>query len=48
MPPDHQKQNVIRFAEKTSHAMATALNVVQTSHSFVVVLVSMTSRGFCN
>ncbi|GLT84478.1 hypothetical protein SLE2022_027050 [Rubroshorea leprosula] len=34
MPPDYQKQNVIRFAEKTSHAMATALNVVQTSHSF--------------
>ncbi|GLT39485.1 hypothetical protein SLA2020_136730 [Shorea laevis] len=34
MPPDRQKQNVIHFAEKTSHAMATALNVVQTAHSY--------------
>ncbi|GMI98353.1 LYSOPHOSPHATIDYLETHANOLAMINE ACYLTRANSFERASE2 [Hibiscus trionum] len=33
MPSDHQKQNAVRFAERTGQAMASALNVVQTSHS---------------
>ncbi|XVF73326.1 hypothetical protein PTKIN_Ptkin12aG0192600 [Pterospermum kingtungense] len=34
MPPDHQKQNAIHFAERTVQAMASTLNVVQTSHSY--------------
>ncbi|XVE73963.1 hypothetical protein DITRI_Ditri11bG0160500 [Diplodiscus trichospermus] len=34
MPPGHEKQNAIRFAERTGQAMASALNVVQTSHSY--------------
>ncbi|KAE8697549.1 Lysophospholipid acyltransferase LPEAT2 [Hibiscus syriacus] len=34
MPSDHQKQNAVRFAERTGQAMASALNVVQTSHSY--------------
>ncbi|XWS32266.1 hypothetical protein CRYUN_Cryun23aG0145400 [Craigia yunnanensis] len=34
MPPDHKKQNAVHFAEKTGQAMASALNVVQTSHSY--------------
>ncbi|PPR95480.1 hypothetical protein GOBAR_AA25188 [Gossypium barbadense] len=34
MPSDHQKQNAVRFAERTGRAMASALNVVQTSHSY--------------
>ncbi|XVF79948.1 hypothetical protein PTKIN_Ptkin15bG0031100 [Pterospermum kingtungense] len=34
MPPDQQKQNAVHFAERTGQAMATALNVVQTSHSY--------------
>ncbi|XWS77133.1 hypothetical protein CRYUN_Cryun01aG0235900 [Craigia yunnanensis] len=34
MPPDHQKQNAVCFAERTGQAMASALNVVQTSHSY--------------
>ncbi|XVF22654.1 hypothetical protein REPUB_Repub12eG0190100 [Reevesia pubescens] len=34
MPPDHQKQNAVHFAERTGQAMAIALNVVQTSHSY--------------
>ncbi|KAJ0642086.1 putative plasmalogen synthase [Helianthus annuus] len=34
-PSEHHKESAIRFAEKTGSAMARALNVVQTSHSFV-------------
>ncbi|KAI3743943.1 hypothetical protein L1987_57015 [Smallanthus sonchifolius] len=34
-PSEHHKESAIRFAEKTGRAMARALNVVQTSHSFV-------------
>ncbi|XVF33431.1 hypothetical protein REPUB_Repub17cG0168400 [Reevesia pubescens] len=34
MPPDHQKQNAVHLAERTGQAMASALNVVQTSHSY--------------
>ncbi|XP_021280031.1 lysophospholipid acyltransferase LPEAT2 [Herrania umbratica] len=34
MPPDHQKQNAVLFAERTGQAMASALNIVQTSHSY--------------
>ncbi|XWS35719.1 hypothetical protein CRYUN_Cryun20dG0020400 [Craigia yunnanensis] len=33
-PSDHQKQNAVHFAERTGQAMASALNVIQTSHSF--------------
>ncbi|XVE77023.1 hypothetical protein DITRI_Ditri13aG0028600 [Diplodiscus trichospermus] len=32
-PPNHQKQNAVQLAETTGQAMASALNVVQTSHS---------------
>ncbi|OMO78685.1 Phospholipid/glycerol acyltransferase [Corchorus capsularis] len=41
MPPDHQKQNAIHFAERTGQAMASALNVVQTSHSYGDLLLLM-------
>ncbi|KAK9051426.1 hypothetical protein SSX86_028053 [Deinandra increscens subsp. villosa] len=34
-PSEDHKESAIRFAEKTGRAMARALNVVQTSHSFV-------------
>uniref|UniRef100_A0A5B6ZLI9 Putative lysophospholipid acyltransferase LPEAT2 isoform X2 n=1 Tax=Davidia involucrata TaxID=16924 RepID=A0A5B6ZLI9_DAVIN len=34
LPLENQKQNVVHFADRTSHAIATALNVVQTSHSY--------------
>ncbi|ESQ39199.1 hypothetical protein EUTSA_v10001388mg [Eutrema salsugineum] len=33
-PSDNQKQNAVRLSQKTSHAIATSLNVVQTSHSY--------------
>ncbi|KFK37356.1 hypothetical protein AALP_AA4G246100 [Arabis alpina] len=33
-PNDNQKQNAVRLSQKTSHAIATSLNVVQTSHSY--------------
>ncbi|CAN6836431.1 unnamed protein product [Brassica oleracea] len=33
-PSDTQKQNAVRLSQKTSHAIATSLNVVQTSHSY--------------
>lgn len=33
-PLENQKENAVRFAEKTAHAMCRALNVVQTSHAF--------------
>ncbi|KAI7748615.1 hypothetical protein M8C21_012415 [Ambrosia artemisiifolia] len=33
-PPQHQKESAARFAERTGRAMASALNVVQTYHSF--------------
>nr|AZM65199.1 lysophospholipid acyltransferase 8 [Vitellaria paradoxa] len=33
-PLENQKENAASFAQRTSHAMATALNVVQTSHSY--------------
>ncbi|CAN6704253.1 unnamed protein product [Malus baccata var. baccata] len=31
---DNKKESATRFSERTSHAIATALNVVQTSHSY--------------
>ncbi|KAK8565869.1 hypothetical protein V6N13_020944 [Hibiscus sabdariffa] len=34
MPCDNLKQNAVRFAERTGQVMASALNVVQTSHSY--------------
>lgn len=34
-PSEHHKESAVRFAEKTGRSMARALNVVQTSHSFV-------------
>ncbi|KAJ9563471.1 hypothetical protein OSB04_008631 [Centaurea solstitialis] len=34
-PSEHHKESAARFAQKTGRAMARALNVVQTSHSFV-------------
>ncbi|KAM7472140.1 hypothetical protein LguiA_010323 [Lonicera macranthoides] len=33
-PLQNQKENAVHFAERTGHAIATALNVVQTSHSY--------------
>ncbi|KAK9910655.1 hypothetical protein M0R45_034609 [Rubus argutus] len=33
-PLDNKKESAFHFAQRTSHAMAAALNVVQTSHSF--------------
>ncbi|KAK9749305.1 hypothetical protein RND81_02G116600 [Saponaria officinalis] len=33
-PPRNQKENVSSFAKRTSNAMATALNVVQTSYGY--------------
>ncbi|CAN8286262.1 unnamed protein product [Cochlearia groenlandica] len=33
-PNENQKQNALRLSQKTSHAIATSLNVVQTSHSY--------------
>ncbi|KAD4982716.1 hypothetical protein R6Q59_002345 [Mikania micrantha] len=38
-PSELHKENANRFAEKTGRAMARALNVVQTSHSFVDYLI---------
>ncbi|GMI99052.1 LYSOPHOSPHATIDYLETHANOLAMINE ACYLTRANSFERASE2 [Hibiscus trionum] len=34
MPPDHKIQSPVHFADRTGQAMASALNVVQTSHSY--------------
>ncbi|KAK8654556.1 hypothetical protein V6N13_128519 [Hibiscus sabdariffa] len=34
IPPDHKTQSPVHFAERTGQAMASALNVVQTSHSY--------------
>ncbi|TYH95635.1 hypothetical protein ES332_A12G120000v1 [Gossypium tomentosum] len=34
MPPDNEKLSAVHFAERTGQAMASALNVVQTSHSY--------------
>ncbi|KAL6290123.1 hypothetical protein ACE6H2_007633 [Prunus campanulata] len=33
-PLDKKKESAVRFSERTCHAMATSLNVVQTSHSY--------------
>ncbi|KAJ0111334.1 hypothetical protein Patl1_00326 [Pistacia atlantica] len=33
-PNENNKENAFHFAERTSHAIASALNVVQTSHSY--------------
>ncbi|KAF5732989.1 lysophospholipid acyltransferase LPEAT2-like [Tripterygium wilfordii] len=41
LPLENQKENVSRFSERTGHAIATALNVVQTSYSFGDVLLRM-------
>ncbi|XP_076954531.1 lysophospholipid acyltransferase LPEAT2-like [Bidens hawaiensis] len=38
-PSEFDKESAIRFAQKTGRAMARALNVVQTSHSFVDYLI---------
>lgn len=40
-PLDHEKESAARFAERTSHILATALNVVQTSHSYGDVMLLM-------
>ncbi|KAK1558457.1 hypothetical protein Q3G72_002587 [Acer saccharum] len=40
-PSNNQKENALHFAEKTSHALASALNVVQTSHSYGDVMLYM-------
>ncbi|XP_070038840.1 lysophospholipid acyltransferase LPEAT2 isoform X2 [Nicotiana tomentosiformis] len=37
-PHENQKENAVRFAQRTGHAVSTALNVVQTSHSYGDVL----------
>lgn len=34
LPRDNQKESALQFSKRTSHAIATALNVVQTSHSY--------------
>ncbi|KAH1073641.1 hypothetical protein J1N35_025969 [Gossypium stocksii] len=34
VPPDNEKLSAVHFAERTGQAMASALNVVQTSHSY--------------
>ncbi|WOL05269.1 hypothetical protein Cni_G13996 [Canna indica] len=34
LPDESKQQNAVHFAERTSYAMASALNVLQTSHSF--------------
>ncbi|XP_034708450.1 lysophospholipid acyltransferase LPEAT2 isoform X1 [Vitis riparia] len=33
-PLENKKENAVHFAKRTGHAIATALNVVQTSHSY--------------
>ncbi|KAF8412339.1 hypothetical protein HHK36_000301 [Tetracentron sinense] len=33
-PFENQKENAVHFAERTSYAIANALNVIQTSHSY--------------
>ncbi|KAL5792524.1 hypothetical protein ACOSP7_001118 [Xanthoceras sorbifolium] len=40
-PNNNKKENALHFAEKTSHAIASALNVVQTSHSYGDVMLYM-------
>ncbi|KAJ8565401.1 hypothetical protein K7X08_007977 [Anisodus acutangulus] len=37
-PHENRKENAVRFAQRTGHAIASALNVVQTSHSYGDVL----------
>ncbi|KAL3517062.1 hypothetical protein ACH5RR_023964 [Cinchona calisaya] len=34
LPPENVNENAVLFAQRTSHAIATGLNVVQTSHSY--------------
>ncbi|KAK4379335.1 hypothetical protein RND71_001197 [Anisodus tanguticus] len=38
IPHENRKENAVRFAQRTGHAIASALNVVQTSHSYGDVL----------
>ncbi|KAI8022620.1 Lysophospholipid acyltransferase LPEAT2 [Camellia lanceoleosa] len=33
-PLENQKENAVHFAKRTGHAIATALNVVQTGHAY--------------
>ncbi|KAK2650470.1 hypothetical protein Ddye_017959 [Dipteronia dyeriana] len=40
-PSNNQKENALHFAEKTSHALASAFNVVETSHSYGEVMLQM-------
>uniref|UniRef100_A0A7N0T4L2 EF-hand domain-containing protein n=1 Tax=Kalanchoe fedtschenkoi TaxID=63787 RepID=A0A7N0T4L2_KALFE len=40
-PHENHKEHAVRFAEKTSHAIASALNVVQTGHSYGDLLLLM-------
>ncbi|GAB2260372.1 hypothetical protein Droror1_Dr00011227 [Drosera rotundifolia] len=40
-PPENQKENARRFAERTGYAIASALNVVQTSHAYGDVMLLM-------
>lgn len=37
-PLENMKENAVQLSGRTSHAIATALNVVQTSHSYVDML----------
>ncbi|CAL9126912.1 unnamed protein product [Musa textilis] len=39
-PDERKQQNTVHFAETTSYAMANALNVLQTSHSFGDMMLS--------
>nr|GLL34423.1 lysophospholipid acyltransferase LPEAT2 [Ipomoea trifida] len=40
-PLENQKENAVHFAMRTSHAIASSLNVVQTSHSYADALLLM-------
>lgn len=40
-PLENQKENAVHFAKRTSHAIASSLNVVQTSHSYADALLLM-------
>ncbi|KAG9147682.1 hypothetical protein Leryth_014853 [Lithospermum erythrorhizon] len=44
--PDSQKESPVSFSQRTSHAIATALNVVQTSYNFGDSLLSIKACEF--
>ncbi|KAL3536900.1 hypothetical protein ACH5RR_000266 [Cinchona calisaya] len=45
-PVETMKENAVQFGQRTSHAIATALNVVQTSHSYGDVLLLTKASEF--